>query len=537
MKNVFLFCSFYILFFVSGSLYAVGEKTFVIGSSSGWNLIEKRTGVDEVSVLRPHPVLALKAASGPSSGTADPTLDLALSFDEGKPHLFADKTGHYRVFAGPALSAADSRWARAGSGAALFNGDGGKTGGNSLALVPLAGATGTGATGAQLAAGRYVRDFSLEFWLYPMNLENGEQILAWSSSKPLPSGDFVFQRIYCVAAKNRLQWSFDDFFSSPDGKQSLTISLNGFSPLAPKSWSHHLLRFDAGTGLLEYLVNGKAEAITHTTSSGREGGEVYTPIMGEDGRMTLGDRFMGLLDELKMYSRYVNSPELSKYPASGGRVESRFIDLGKGNSSLLKVYASGGRASISGKTIQNEYSGAGDFRFRDNAALQFFIRAGDSPYQWTEEDWRPFTPGAALPPEIKGRFIQLAADFYPSGNGESTPYLDELRIVYRNNGPPIPPSLLTAAARDGAVELSWRASPGQDVTGYLVYYGTVQGEYFGDHAVLGISPLDAGNRSSLRIEGLRNGTLYYFAVAAYDHSGEPGEFSREASARPLKTAK
>ncbi|GHU01964.1 hypothetical protein FACS1894147_02850 [Spirochaetia bacterium] len=530
MNKVFLSCVLYALFFVSGSLHAIGEKTFVIGASAGWNLIEQRTGIDEVSALRPHPVLALKAAATVVSGGIDPALDMALSFDEGRPQSFADKTGHYRVYAGPALSAADSRWARAGSGAALFNGAGG---GDSPALVPLTLVPGTGAA---LAAGRYVGDFSLEFWLYPMNLENGEQILAWSSSKQSSAGDFVFQRIYCTASKNRLQWSFDDFFSSPDGKQSLTVSLNGFSPLAPRSWSHHLIRFDSGTGLLEYLVNGKAEAITHTTPTGREGGQVYTPHMGEDGRMTLGGRFMGLLDEFKMYSRYVESPGLGKYPAAGGRVESRPIDLGKGNSSLLTVEAAGGRASITGKTIQNEYSGAGAFSFRDNAALQFFIRAADSPYQWTGEDWRPFTPGAALPPEVKGRFIQLAADFYPSGNGESTPYLDELRIVYRNNGPPLPPGLLTAAARDGAVELSWRPSPGQDTAGYLVYYGTAQGEYFGREAVQGASPLDAGGQTSLRIEGLRNGTLYYFAVAAYDRTGEPGEFSREAGARPLKTA-
>jgi hypothetical protein len=65
------------------------------------------------------------------------------------------------------------------------------------------------------------------------------------------------------------------------------------------------------------------------------------------------------------------------------------------------------------------------------------------------------------------------------------------------------------------------------------------------------SPLDAGDRTSFRVEGLNNGTLYYFAVAAYSkydslNSGfvfepgrlviEPGEFSREAAARPLRMA-
>ena len=106
--------------------------------------------------------------------------------------------------------------------------------------------------------------------------------------------------------------------------------------------------------------------------------------------------------------------------------------------------------------------------------------------------------------------------------------------------PPLPPVYVAAAARNGAVDLTWRASTSKDVGGYLVYYGTARGEYFGNHAI----PIDAGNRTSLRIEGLNNGTLYYFAVAAYNrpqiHNGrtqmylpEPGEFSREAAARPL----
>jgi hypothetical protein len=90
-------------------------------------------------------------------------------------------------------------------------------------------------------------------------------------------------------------------------------------------------------------------------------------------------------------------------------------------------------------------------------------------------------------------------------------------------------------ARDGAVELSWKPSPDMDTAGYLVYYGNARGEYFGKDAILGVSPLDAGNRTRLRIEGLDNGVLYYFAVAAYDRAlpYHMGEFSREVSARPL----
>jgi hypothetical protein len=265
---------------------------------------------------------------------------------------------------------------------------------------------------------------------------------------------------------------------------------------------------------------------------------VYTPLLGEDGSLTLGGRFMGLLDEFKIHSRLAAVSGLGKYPPEGGRVESRPLDLGEGNSGILRVEASGGRAAGSSREGRNEYRRNGDLRFPDEAALHFSIRAADSPYQWTGAEWRPFWPGRTLPEDIRGRYVQVAVEFYPSGSGESTPYLEELRIVYRRDDPPFPPSFLSAIPRDGAVELSWRASLEKDVEGYLVYYGSAPGEYFGGEALQGRSPLDAGNRTSLRVEGLKNGTLYYFAVAAYDRKApyHPGEFSREVTARPLRAA-
>ena len=90
------------------------------------------------------------------------------------------------------------------------------------------------------------------------------------------------------------------------------------------------------------------------------------------------------------------------------------------------------------------------------------------------------------------------------------------------------------------MDLYWKASADDDLTGYLVYYGISQGEYFGDNDILepsrGFSPIDVGKRTSIRIEGLKNGTLYYFVVAAYRNGNppKPGEFSRETSARPLR---
>jgi hypothetical protein len=388
-----------------------------------------------------------------------------------------------------------------------------------------------------------------------MNMENGEQVLAWTSSKPDGRGGRITQRIECEAVKNRLQWTFLDLFSSADGTGGKTVSLTG-SVVLPRAWSHHLIRFNADLGLLEYLVDGRLEALDYTTSSGREGGNVYVPVIGEAGRFILGGRLAGIIDEFRIYSLYLESPKLAKYPLEGGRIESRTLDLGGRRSRVLKIEALGGWISgghNSRSLPENVYAENTSLRFADHSEIQVFVRANDTPYNWNDIPWVPVELGADLSAnlsggDLSGRYLQVAAAFYPSGDGETTPYLDELRISYRTAEPPQPPAQLSAIARNGAVELSWKASPGRDVGGYLIYYGTSSGEYFGDHAILGgtavlpvvKSPVNVGNRTAVRIEGLKNGTLYYFAVAAYSAADgewpEPGVFSREAAARPLQEA-
>jgi hypothetical protein len=552
---------FYLFLTVSGSLSALDGKLVSIGGSATWSGA-KYQGLTEISKLRPWPVLAL------TSGSASPSsLDLALSFDEGKPELFADRTGHYQVKSsgGSAVSSAGSPWARIGKEAVLFSASTAGLRAEQWALPASAGPLTIEPfrRDALFAPGRNMGDFSLEFWVYPLNMENGEQLFSWlaistprgfpppargasaATAGPGGSAGLISQRIQCEVLKNRFRWTFQDFFFSPDAGESLNLSLNGRSPVIPKTWSHHLIRFNADTGLLEYLVNGNSEDIVYASSSGGEGGEVYSPLAGEGGKFTLGRRFSGMMDEFRIHGGFDVEPELRRYPASGGWMESRTVDLGENASGILSLEASGGSVGLKDGRAHNEYGGKGDFRFADNSAIQFFIRAADNPYRWTNDDWRTVVPGTKLPDTLKGRYVQVAAVLYPSGDGETSPYLEEIRLLYRPNRPPRPPSQVMAVASDGTVSLSWKTSP-DGAAGYLVYYGTARGEYFGDGATLGASPLDAGKRDSLRIEGLRNGTVYYFAVAAYSLNSPPeasspggperhvGEFSRELSARPLR---
>jgi hypothetical protein len=554
------------------SLRALEEKVLVIGAASGWGAAENRVQVIEIPALRPFPVLALSSAwTGDSGGgTAESAaaenanrqdvlalyetyrnfpadesaVDLALSFDQASPAEYRDAQDHYRVETSPALQAAAGRWARYGSGAALFAGVIAREEAVPLRLSPEQGL---------FSYGHGMKDFSVEFWLYPNNLENGEQILAWAAV--LPGKNESLQRIFCEAVRNRIRWSFQNFFAAPgDPDKALSISLETRKSLIPRTWTHHLVRYDADTGLLEYLVNGELENAAYTTLSGREGGDVYTPYPGRAGFFVLGGRYSGLIDEFRIYRKAVGAPgrgvldaagrgpelpDLVKFPKTGGRFETRTLDLGEPGTMVLRLEASGGRytaGSAGRRPVWNSYEGKGDFRFSDDSMVQFFLRAGEEPYRFDRIPWVPVTPGTELA-GIRGRYLQLAAVIYPGRDCETGPYLEEIRIVYESNGAPYPPSLVTVRALDGAVELNWRPSPDSDTTGYEVYYGTSAGVYYGEGAVQGNSPIDVGRRTGLRLDGLKNGVLYFFVVAAYDESGvfHAGKFSKEVTARPLRT--
>ncbi len=95
---------------------------------------------------------------------------------------------------------------------------------------------------------------------------------------------------------------------------------------------------------------------------------------------------------------------------------------------------------------------------------------------------------------------------------------------------------LKATAGNGFVELSWNvATDDTAVKGYKIYYGTTSVTADGEAYTLG--PIDAGNKITYRVEGLTNGTTYYFAVTAYDEAGNESEnYSSEANATPAHSA-
>lgn len=83
----------------------------------------------------------------------------------------------------------------------------------------------------------------------------------------------------------------------------------------------------------------------------------------------------------------------------------------------------------------------------------------------------------------------------------------------------------TPGGSDTSATLAWDAVGDSRVAGYRVYYGLASRDY----AQAKGAGLNAGGCTTYVVNGLDRGRTYYFAVTAYDASGNESDFSNEAS--------
>lgn len=361
-------------------------------------------------------------------------------------------------------------------------------------------------------------DFSIEFWLNPARADSGEIVMLWKATRRVGRLSQP-QQLTALVLRNRMTFGFVNFFSDAAGREH-SVSLQGTSVLVPGRWSHHLVRHDATTGLLEYLMDGKPEAVAYATSTGRQGGALLTATSGGVGRLELASNYTGLLDEFAFCSRFVEDPALVKHAPGGGTAVSPVYDLGATHSQLV---------SISTAT-----------RTPGDSAVHWTYRIADSAVSWTDNSpgWKPFIPGRLLGTEASGRYVQVRMALYPDGSGEQSPVVSSVSFNYEPDLAPAPPTRISATPGDGSISVYWSPAAESDVRGYMVYYGHAPGDYFGIDAAQGPSPVvvHGADSSSALLTGLTNGSLYYVAVSGFDAADPPhiGDFSREVTARPSR---
>ncbi len=431
----------------------------------------------------------------------DDSTDLLLTFENGN---VSDDTGNYTVDYDEVFVGDNS--AR-GEKAALFRSE---TSGIKL----------TGSPNSLFGRQGLADSFSIEFWLCPLAAGNGEVVFYWRSSRNLESYS-LYQSISASVYGSRMRWDFTNVFDTMTEENS-AYTLMGASILIPGKWSHHELSFDAETGMLEYKMDGMTEAILFITDTKKERGTVYEAHLGVPASIEICPSYTGWLDNFCIRRNSdCNEDAMFLYPESG-RFETNIFTLGSNGAEVLSIDA---LATVPAQTW-----------------VEYYIRSAEERIDWLEDspeeapEWRTFTPGETLE-NVDGVWFQLAAELYSDGACSISPSVSEFTVTYKEHEPPVTPYNLKIVAGDGYVDLSWSGTAGNSLSntaGYKVYYGKRPGEYLGNDAAEGSSPIFV-EKNSIRITGLENGKIYYFAVAGVSASSPKiiGQLSQEVYARPL----
>lgn len=508
-RSVFTTILLFLILFQTGAAPPDTATVLHFGREAGWKDFPLLSGAGFQRAKDGTQDLTLAAAEY----TADEDTDLLLHFDD----RLRDEAARYQVAPDP--NPIQRGFAALGGGSAVFHGD------NPLTLQ------GTGE--AMLAPGKGWGDFTWEFWLFPSRAEDGETLLSWTGGRT-STGTFETQNLRVGFEGSRLVWTFQNLFAASPMTSAVTLKVRGETNLIPKQWHHHLLRYKASTGLLEYLVDGKTEGITYATPSGTEDGKPYAAVVGPRtrGDLVVGQKYNGALDELRLSRSWIEEPQTDRFVAdlgTKGTAVSRIFDLRFPDSTLQTI------------TVRafNEGNSAIAWSFRMAEAIR---------YQWTfsgetekslaapaseEDSWIRFQPGQDLSRLAKGRYLQLRIDLLPSGTGTETPRVNQITVITQPNPPPPSPEGLEVTPGDGQLTVHWKPVLDGGVEGYLVFFGPRPGRTQGTVSTQGTSPLNVGKDTQIVLSGLANDQIYYVSVAAY-RSTAVSVVSREIAGRPQR---
>lgn len=79
--------------------------------------------------------------------------------------------------------------------------------------------------------------------------------------------------------------------------------------------------------------------------------------------------------------------------------------------------------------------------------------------------------------------------------------------------------LFTSAAFSASIKIGWDPVTSTSIAGYKIYYGKASRSYS--------TNITVGNVNTYTVSGLSEGTIYYFAVTAYDGQGRESDYSSE----------
>lgn len=496
-KKTKLFLVLCLIFFSIQNLIA---EEYKIGGKNGWKDVPFRDGIVEGQGRFGHTCLELAT----NSFEVDSYTDLLIDFEENRTK---DLTGNYTVEENH-LYLTDKAIMGKKAGMSRNRGNGLVLSGNENSIFGRDG---------------IVSSFSIDFWICPTSMENGEVLLNWRSSLNVQDS-VVYQLINISIYKNKLKFVLSNIFNGYT-KNNGDVELYGFDNLIPNKWSHHTLSYNEENGIIEYRVNGVLEDIKYMTTTGKESGSIYPAVIGVKAKLEICPNYSGFIDDVRI-NRCDSNSNMNKIAEDAGFLHRSVYKVSGGRFESVPILTKAG--SVLNSVTAEMYVPA-------QTAIQLYVRSGDNSFNWTESypEWIPINVGEKLT-DVTGLYFQVAAELYPDGNGTTTPTITDITLNYTALPDPLPPFRITAEKGNGCVSLNWSYSVDETAGGYYVYYGTRPGEYLGRVAIEGDSPINVGNTTSFTINGLKNGTIYYFAVAAWSKYDNRivGPLSKEVYARP-----
>lgn len=503
IKKFLLFIA--VFFIIAGTALTTAEE-YVLGGKAGWPDFQSQENITTGKGRYGYDCIQLSS----NSFVFDEYTDLLINFEQ-EDNPIAD--GDYRLLSN---NLRRSNQTKNGKFAGLSRNIGG------LSIE--------GQAGTFFGSEGLMGSFSIEFWLRPSIVENGEKIINWESSKNV-DGRLVYQLLTGSFNKGHMEWVLSnifDFYGNTYGGKD--IILKGSSKIIPEEWSYHVLSYDCETGILEYIVNGITEDISYITTDGTENGEVCLVFLGTRSEVSLCSEYTGEIDDFRILRRPYSPPDFQSAENAGKLGHTQYLPEG-GRFITKPIMVSNG-------SILNSLTA--EMSVPSQTEICYYVRSGDNFYGWTDSypEWKPVESGEKIT-GVTGLYFQVAAELMPDGNGDKTPTITEISLDFTELIEPLPPFVVKATAGNGSVTVSWNYSVEDSAGGYYLYYGTRPGEYLGRMAIEGESPINVGNTTSFTVTGLENGKIYYFAVAAWSKYDMRvvGNLSKEVFARPLAKLK
>lgn len=432
--------------------------------------------------------------------TEDTDLIIHFDYDGEQPE------GNYRILRGAIQTCPHNKKMGTASGR-FYNNQ------SSFSVQPL--------TNALFATQNEIQDFTIQFFMNPIVVENNEILLYWSNTLKEES-HLHYQTLICSIRNRRLVWNFEGFFKNSPNK----IELSGKTKIKPNQWSFHRISFNSQFNHLEYSMDGEVQEIFYLTNDGKESALDCSPLIGDrpSSALRIGTRFNGRLDELAIFKKALDIHKPPLYTHQG-KILFRCVDLGFSASHINRINL---LAETPGKSAINAY-----YRISENRLDSILWNEQPLTENYNGEDgWIPFFPGEH-PVKERGRYLQIALDLLPDRSAETSPQFQNLVIQYIPNTPPLPPLALTARPGHQEVLLNWVPAVDIRIRGYRISYGTKPGHYTHSFDIEN-PPFTENHHQQVKVPHLQNDILYYFALQPYDDSPQRqyGEFSQEVTARP-----